>query len=115
MVEVPSVAFPRNGSTSGSRSIDRDLTARVWIQSRPLPLREARRTHNRERIGLVTELCCECGRRSCRDTVPAVAERHRSLADHFLVAPTHFDGNVVIRAADRFFVVESRKPARPSQ
>jgi hypothetical protein len=40
--------------------------------------------------------------------VPAVAESHRRGADQFVVAPAHFDDGVVVRAADRFFVVESR-------
>jgi hypothetical protein len=43
--------------------------------------------------------------------VPAVAETHRSAADQFVVAPAHLDGGVVVRAADRFFVVESGGPA----
>jgi len=40
--------------------------------------------------------------------VPAVAESHRRRADQFVVAPAHFDDGVVVRAADRFFVVGSR-------
>ena len=30
------------------------------------------------------------------------------MVDQFVVAPAHFDGGVVVRAADRFFVVELR-------
>ena len=40
--------------------------------------------------------------------MPIVAETYRRLADQFLVAPAHFDGGAVVRAADRFFVVELR-------
>lgn len=41
--------------------------------------------------------------------LPAVAELHRNAADQFIVAPSHFDGCTVIRAADRFFVIESHE------
>lgn len=112
MVEVRAVGFPRSGRTWTSRSADRDLTTGVRIPLRSLRLSEARRAWNRERIGLVSELLCECTRPTCRDTVPAVANTHRSMADHFLVAPAHVEGNVVIRAADRFFIVASRRSAR---
>jgi len=40
--------------------------------------------------------------------MPIVAETHRRVADQFLIAPAHFDGGVVVRAADPFFVVELR-------
>ena len=93
MVEVPAVA------TS------------TWIEWRRLPLSEARRSWNGERVGLVSDLRCECARTSCRDTVPAVAATHRCLPDYFIVSPAHLDGNAVVRAADRFFVVESRRSA----
>ena len=112
MVEVRAVGFPRSGRTWTSRSADRGLTTGVRIPLRSLRLSEARRAWNRERIGLVSELLCECTRPTCRDTVPAVANTHRSMADHFLVAPAHVEGNVVIRAADRFFIVASRRSAR---
>ena len=42
-----------------------------------------------------------------------VAETHRRAADQFLVSPAHFDDGVVVRAADRFFVVELRGPIVP--
>ena len=71
-----------------------------------LRLSEALRAWNRERIDLVCELRCECGQPTCRDTVPAVAETHRGIAERFVVMPAHFDGGVVVRAADRFFVVD---------
>jgi len=67
---------------------------------------DSRRAGNRERVGLVSELRCECGRPNCRDTVPAVAETQRGAAERFVVTPAHFEDGVVVRAADRFFVVE---------
>jgi hypothetical protein len=118
MVEVPVVALPRRGGgvsraapsvvLPGPPSADRSLTTREWIRSSPLALSEARRAWNRDRIGLVSDLRCECTKPSCRGRVPAVAETHRRVADQFVVAPAHFDGGVVVRAADRFFVVELR-------
>jgi hypothetical protein len=68
---------------------------------------EALRAWNRERIGRICELRCECGQPTCTATVPAVAETHRGSADRFVVTPAHFRGGVVLRAADRFFVVDS--------
>ena len=71
-----------------------------------LPVRESRRARNRERIGLVSELRCECAQPNCRDMLPAVAETHRGIAERFVVTPAHFEDGVVVRAADRFFVVQ---------
>ena len=71
-----------------------------------LPVSESRRARNRERISLVSELRCECARSNCRDTLPAEAETHRGSAERFVVTPAHFEGGVVVRAADRFFVVQ---------
>jgi hypothetical protein len=51
----------------------------------------------------------------CTGTVPAVAETHRGTADTFVMKPAHFEGGVVVRAADRFFVVEHRGYAVKSQ
>jgi hypothetical protein len=65
------------------------------------------RAWNRERIDLVCELRCECGQPTCTATVPAVAETHRGSAERFLVMPAHLGGGVVVRAADRFFVIDS--------
>jgi hypothetical protein len=116
MVEVPEVAFPRSGGADrsapslmrpGSPSADLSLATRDWICSGPLALSEARGAGNRGRIGLVSELRCECTRPNCTETLPCVAGTHRS-ADQLLVAPAHLDGGVVARAADRFFVIESR-------
>ena len=87
-------------------------------------MREARRAGNRERSGFVTRLRCECARPSCRDTFPAVAEAHRGMPERFIVVPAHLGGIVmpadidpvtVVRAADRFFVVELNERRRRSQ
>jgi hypothetical protein len=121
MLEVPEVAFPTSGAyraapsvvRPGSSSADQpsagpDLATPEWIRSSPLALSEARRAGNRDRIGLVSKLRCECGRPYCAETLPAVAETHRRVANQLVVVPAHFDGGVVARAADRFFVIESR-------
>lgn len=116
MVDLTGVASPRSGGAvraapsvvrPGPPSADAILTTRQWIGPSPLALSEARRAGNHDRIGLVSDLRCECARPGCRETVPAVAESHRRGPDHFVVAPAHFDDGVVVRAADRFFVVES--------
>jgi hypothetical protein len=92
--------------------MDRALTAAAnqLPKGRPSSQRlrpsEALRALNRERIGLVSELRCECGQPTCRDTLPLVAEAYRGIADLYIVMPAHFSGGVVLRAADRFFVVE---------
>lgn len=80
-----------------------------------LELAAVRRAVNRERSGYVAQHRCECARPSCRDTFPAAAEAHRGTDDRFIVAPTHVDGGMaVVRAADRFFVVELNDAARES-
>jgi hypothetical protein len=116
MVEVPEVAFPRSGEADrsvpslmrpGSASADLPLATRERICSSPLALSKARRASNRAGIGLVSALRCERTRPNCTETLPCVAGTHRS-ADQLLVAPAHLDGGVVARAADRFFVIESR-------
>lgn len=89
----------------------RAVATRARTRSRPLELSEARRSWNRDRAGLVSDLVCECTRPDCRSLVPAVAEQHRR-ADQFVVAPAHFDTGVVVRAADRFFVVAIAVRAR---
>jgi hypothetical protein len=76
---------------------------------------ESRRAGNREHSGLVSELRCECARSNCTDTVPAVAETHRGIADTFVMKPAHFEGGVVVRAADRFFVVQHGSPTVKSR
>lgn len=78
-------------------------------------LAPARRAGNVERRGFVTRLHCECSLPSCRETFPAGAESHRGTAERFIVVPAHLGAIVtpanlydatVVRAADRFFVVE---------
>jgi hypothetical protein len=78
-------------------------------------LMEARRAGNAELVGFDVELRCECALPNCRKTLPAVAELCRGTADRFIVAPVHLgvfvtpatiDDGRIVRAADRFFVVE---------
>src|SRR5689334_10232599 len=71
-----------------------------------LTVSESRRAGNRERVRLRSELRCECARPNCTETVPGVAETHRGNHRRFVVSPAHVEGSVVVRAADRFFVVE---------
>jgi hypothetical protein len=76
----------------------------------------ARRTGNLERTGIVGRLRCECPLPECNETVPALAETHRGILERFIVVPAHLGGLVaanalgatVVRAADRFFVVDLR-------
>jgi len=70
------------------------------------------RAGDREHVGLVAELRCECGRPNCTETLPAGAEAHRGMGARLVVAPAHFNDGVVVRAADRFFVVESGREVR---
>jgi hypothetical protein len=70
------------------------------------------RAGDREHVGLVAELRCECGRPSCTETLPAGAEAHRGMGSRFVVAPAHFNDGVVVRAADRYFVVDSGREMR---
>ena len=99
MAVAPVVASPRR------RGADRARTIAPMTPSQRLRPSEARPL-DRERIDLVCELRCECGQSTCTDTVPAVAGTHRGSADRFVVTPAHFGGGVVVRAADRFFVVD---------
>jgi hypothetical protein len=62
-----------------------------------------------KRLALVRDLRCECGRPGCTATIPVAAEGHRRSVDSVIVVPAHFAGGVVVRAADRFFVVEPVK------
>ena len=82
-------------------------------------LAPARRAGNVERRDFVTRLRCECALPSCRETFPAVAESYRGTAERFIVVTPqlkfaeNLDDATVVRAADRFFVVElSRSAAR---
>lgn len=119
MAEVHEVGFPR--SRGGRRaavarrpiaSTAASLATRRRIRSSPLDLSEARRAWNYDRAGLASGLRCECASPRCQAWVPAVAAAHRQEASQFIVASTHFVGGVVVKAADRFFVVEL--PSRPS-
>jgi len=67
-------------------------------------LRQARRAANRRQAR--GDLRCECGQPGCRAAVPARAATHRRLRDGFLVCPGHEGQDVVLAAADRFFIVE---------
>jgi hypothetical protein len=109
-------ASPRRGGTgrTGRRvahSSQKDgallSRSRERLRAAPaLPVNELRRARTRERVGLMSELRCECARSNCRDMLPAVAETHRGIAERFVVAPAHFEDGVVVRAADRFFVIQ---------
>ena len=70
-------------------------------------LREARRTANRKQTA--GDLRCECGELGCRAAVPASAEGHRGDRDGFVVVPGHAGHDLVVAAADRFFVVELKR------
>ncbi|HKI93247.1 MAG TPA: hypothetical protein VJ986_13175 [Gaiellaceae bacterium] len=69
-------------------------------------LRDARRARNHKSRGFLAELRCECARPECRATFPVVAQAHRQRPEQFVVVPDHAAGETVVRAADRFFVVE---------
>jgi len=109
-------ASPRRGGTGRNarravQSSQKDgallSQSRERLRAAPaLPVSESRRARNREHIGLVSELHCECAQPNCRDMLPAVAGTHRGIAERFVVTPAHFENGVVVRAADRFFVIE---------
>jgi hypothetical protein len=77
------------------------------------PNRAARRTGAVSELRSLTHLVaraptayCECGSSRCRQTVPAAAEAHRRSPDELIVAPEHRGADEILRAADRFFIVE---------
>jgi hypothetical protein len=70
-----------------------------------LGVSETKRAWNHKGVGRVGQLRCECEEPTCVSWLPAVAEAHRGEAECFIVMPTHANGSVVVRAADRFFVV----------
>ena len=74
-------------------------------------LAPAHRAGHVERRGSVTRLRCECAAPSCRETFPAVAESSRGTAGRYIVVPAHLGDAVVVRASDRFFVVETDRSA----
>jgi hypothetical protein len=117
MVEASVVGFPAHGRRhrSGPRVVpsrradspDVGAVGAKRIPSSPaLAVGEARRVRNRLRIELVVSLRCECDRPNCTETLPNAAEVHRGTADRFIVVPAHINGGVVVKAADRFFIVE---------
>jgi hypothetical protein len=75
-------------------------------------LRQARRTANQKQTGGEL-LRCECSQLGCRSVVPAVAEGSRGDHDGFIVVPGHIGHDIVVGAADRFFVVELRPSRSP--
>jgi hypothetical protein len=75
-------------------------------QALPLRPREQTVPGRRPAVGRTEELPCECGRPSCRATIPRAAEAHRRKAPSIIVAPEHYIEGVAVRVADRFFVVE---------
>jgi hypothetical protein len=86
----------------------------MHTRSRPVSasgVSEARRAWNQEHFGVVPELRCECAQPDCGRTVPAGAETHRGVAGRFIITPAHLNGGMVVRAADRFFVVEPGRHA----
>ena len=74
-------------------------------------LSERRRAQNRENLGFVTELTCECAIAPCRETLHAAADNHRGTEDCFVVAPAHLSDDTPLKVADHFFVI-SRKDRR---
>ena len=117
MPDIQEVAFPSTRRTADRsapvvgprlRSEVANLATRNRIRSNQHMLSEARRAWNRDRLGLGAELRCECADPSCQAWIPAVAEKHRKGPGEFVVAPTHFEDGLVVRAADVFFVVERR-------
>ena len=86
---------------------DRQLRTQEETSSRAVSaLRAARRLRNHKSRGFLAELRCECARPECRATFPAGAQTHRQRPERFIVVPDHAAGDLVVRAADRFFVVE---------
>ena len=57
-------------------------------------------------VARVPTAFCECGSARCRQTVPAAAEAYRRSPDELIVAPEHRGADEILRAADRFFIVE---------
>jgi hypothetical protein len=73
-------------------------------------LPQARRAANRELAP--GDLRCECGRSGCRAAVPAYALDDRRARRGFVVFPGHQGQEVVLAAADRFFIVELTQKQR---
>ena len=67
-------------------------------------LRQARRAANRKQAR--GDLRCECSQSGCRAAIPAQALEHRGARGGFVVFPGHQGQDVVVAAADRFFIIE---------
>ncbi len=67
-------------------------------------LGQARRAANREHGR--GDLRCECDQSGCRSAVPAQALDDRRARGGFVVFPGHQGQDVVVAAADRFFIIE---------
>ncbi len=70
-------------------------------------LRQARRTANQKQT--TGDIRCECSQLACRSAIPASAEASRGAHDGFIVVPGHIGHDIVVGAADRFFVVQLRQ------
>ena len=88
---------------------------RVLRDPRPTgpALRERRRLANGEKLERMNELLCECAQRGCEARLPPSAARHRGngVGERFLVTPSHMGVDMVVAAADRFFVIELNRGA----
>jgi hypothetical protein len=115
MAQAPVEAPPQPGGSYRRRTATRNARTRGHRDSpaiaQRLRLSEALRALNRERIGVGSELRCECGQPTCTETLPLVADSHRGVADRFVVMPAHYKDGVVVRASDHFFVVDSSSGA----
>jgi len=101
---VPDAWRPMQGARLATRA------PRCVIRSAAVPtLSELRRARNRQNIGLIAELRCECTVPSCGETFPAAADGHRGGAERFIVVPAHLNGDTAVKVADRFFVIEARR------
>jgi hypothetical protein len=111
-----------HSSSVGERAAREPVASSAWRPTQPAgrnrrvardgpPLRvvpavsERRRAQNRQNLGFVTELRCECAIAHCRETFPAAADHHRGTEDCFIVAPAHLNGDTPLKVADRFFVI----------
>ena len=75
-------------------------------QTHPFSTQTATRRSISTNTASVGELPCECSRPGCRATVLIAAESHRGVVRHLIVSPLHSDRGTVVRAADRYFVLE---------
>src|SRR5690348_13139472 len=97
MAEGLQEAPPGTQSTYEATPAVRRRFRSARTSSSQLTLRDSRRAWNRDGIGLLSDLLCECTRPSCQERIPAVADAHRRIVDQFAVAPAHVDGGIVVR------------------